>query len=98
MDSRAAIFEIGGCSPRKCRHRALSHLMRRAAGRLSLALFRSGVLRFPVLASPLTYFRFRRTWALQEPDFSLVIVATRVRSVCTEASKKAEKTSCYGVE
>jgi hypothetical protein len=39
----------------------------------------------------LTYFPFRRTWTLQEPDFSLVIVATRVRSVCTEASKGRKK-------
>lgn len=39
----------------------------------------------------LTYFRFRRTWTLQKPDFSLVIVATRVRAVCTEASKSRKK-------
>ncbi len=39
----------------------------------------------------LTYFPFRRTWTLQEPDFSLVIVATRVRSVCTETSKSRKK-------
>ena len=39
----------------------------------------------------LTYFPFRRTWALQDPDFSLVIDATRVRSVCTEASKSRKK-------
>lgn len=39
----------------------------------------------------LTYFPFRRTWTLQEPDLSFVMVATRVRSVCTEASKSRIK-------
>jgi hypothetical protein len=39
----------------------------------------------------LTYFPFRRSWALEKPDFSLVIDATRVRSVCTEASKSRKK-------
>jgi hypothetical protein len=34
----------------------------------------------------LTYFPFRRTWARQDPELSLVNVAKRVRSVCTEPS------------
>jgi len=34
----------------------------------------------------------------QEPDVSLVIAATRVRSVRTEASKSRKKTLRYGVE
>jgi hypothetical protein len=34
----------------------------------------------------LTYFPFRRTWARQDPELSLVNVAKRVRSVRTEPS------------
>jgi hypothetical protein len=34
----------------------------------------------------LRYFTFRRTWARQDPELSLVNVAKRVRSVCTEPS------------
>ena len=34
----------------------------------------------------LTYCPFRRTWARQDPELSLVNVAKRVRSVCTEPS------------
>jgi hypothetical protein len=33
-----------------------------------------------------SFFLFRLTWTLHEPDFSLVMVATHVRSMCTEAS------------
>ena len=34
----------------------------------------------------LTYFPFRRTWTFQGPDFSLVIVAARVRSGAPDAA------------
>jgi hypothetical protein len=41
---------------------------------------------FPAQECLVTYFPFPRTWAPQEREFSLVNVAKRVRSVCTEPS------------
>ena len=46
----------------------------------------------------LTYCPFRRTWAREDPESSLVNVAKRVRFVCTEPSNCRVRGAANGVD